>query len=281
MLLAYLAVLCSAVSYGLAAVLQSIGARRVEAGDRLDARSLARVVAQGPYLIGLGLDGVGWLLSLVALAQLPLFVVQAVVAGAIGFVVLFSAIIQKVRPTSRQIGFILVLFAGLLGLALSGAAEDAARTTATFTIAMWVGVMVVGVSGLVAPRLVRADRAASVLGGLAGLAFGGTALCARSLVGTISVSDVRDPLLWAMAAFGALGFVFYTAALQRGSATIATAWMFTAETVVPALIGLAVLGDAARPGFAVVAAVSFVVTVAAAVGLTLVSPSVEADAHVQ
>ena len=277
MLIAYLAVLCSAVSYGLAAVLQSIGAKRIEPGAGVGLRSLARVATQLPYLIGLGLDGFGWLLSLVALSQLPLFVVQAVVAGAIGFVVLFAAIFERTRPTMRQVGFIAVLFLGLAGLALSGAPETAARTTATFTILMWIGAVMVGLTGFIAPRHMGAARATALLGALAGLCFGGTALCARSLIGELSLGDVADPLLWAMVVLGALGFVFYTAALQRGSATVATAWMFTTETVVPALIGLSVLGDAARNGFAGVAAVSFVVTVGAAVGLTLVSPPMETD----
>jgi drug/metabolite transporter (DMT)-like permease len=274
-IIAYVAVGLCAVAYGLASVLQSIGARRVAAGDRIDPRSLAKVAIQLPYMAGLGLDGFGWLLSLVALAQLPLFVVQAVVAGAIGFVVLFSAIIQKVRPTRRQILFIVALFAGLLGLAISGAPDEARSTPASFTWAMWIGAIAIGIAGVLVPRWLKSERAAALLGGLAGLAFGGTALCARTLIAEISVNDLRDPLLWAMAVFGALGFIFFTAALQRGSATISTAWMFTAETVVPAIIGLAVLGDSARNGFAGLAAAAFVVTIVSAVGLTLVSPPID------
>jgi drug/metabolite transporter (DMT)-like permease len=238
---------------------------------------LARVASEIPYLSGLGLDAAGWLLSLVALVRLPLFVVQAVVAGAIGFVVLFAALIEHVRPTKRQVGFLIALGVGLLGLAVSGAPEAARRTEASFTWAIWAAVIVIGIAGTLVPRHVGAHRASAVLGALAGLAFGGTALCARSIAGDIGLQIVRDPLAWALVVFGVMGLAFYAAALQRGSVTIASAWLFTAETVIPAIVGLAVLGDRARSGLEGVAIVSFVVAVAAAVGLTLVSPPVESQ----
>lgn len=275
MAFAYVAAILCAVFYGLASVLQSIGARRVEAGDSIDARALARVATQIPYLVGLTFDGVAWLLSLLALAHLPLFVVQAMVAGAIGFTVLFAAVLQHLRPTARQLAFIAALGAGLAGLALSGAPEEARRTPPAYAWAMWIGVVVVAVIGVFVTRMLKGDRAAAALGGLAGLAFGGTALCARALVADVSVADLRDPLLWGMFAYGALGLIFFASALQRGSVTVASAWLFTAETVVPSLIGLSVLGDSARSGFALVAVISFVVTIVAAVGLTLVSPPME------
>lgn len=275
MVFAYAAALLCAVCYGLASVLQSIGARRVEASEAIDARSLARIATQLPYLIGLGLDGTAWLLSLLALAQLPLFVVQAMVAGAIGFTVLFAALFQHLRPTARQIAFIVVLALGLLGLALSGAPEEARRTSPAYAWGMWAGVIAIALIGALVAKKMRGDRAAAALGCLSGLAFGGTALCARALVADVSISDLRDPLLWGMLAYGALGLIFFASALQRGSVTVATAWLFTAETVVPSIIGLTILGDSARPGFALIAAISFVVTIVAAVGLTLVSPPME------
>jgi drug/metabolite transporter (DMT)-like permease len=197
------------------------------------------------------------------------------VAGAIGFTVLFAALFQRLVPTSRQIVFILVLAGGLAGLALSGAPEEARRTPPAYSWGMWAGVIVIAVVGAFVARTMNGDRAAAALGCLAGLAYGGTALCARALVADVSISDLRDPLLWGMLAYGALGLIFFTAALQRGSVTVATAWLFTAETVIPSIIGLTILGDSARSGYAGIAAVSFVVTIVAAVGLTLVSPPME------
>jgi len=275
MAFAYVAAVLCAATYGMASVLQSICAKRIETSGAISARSLAQIATQIPYITGVGLDGVAWLLSLLALAQLPLFVVQAMVAGAIGFTVLFAAIFQRVQPTSRQLAVLLVLAGGLAGLALSGAPEEARKTPPAYSWGMWAGVIAIACVGAFVARELRGDRAAAALGCLAGLAYGGTALCARALVADVSLSDLRDPLLWGLLAYGALGLVFFTAALQRGSVTVATAWLFTAETVIPSLIGLTVLGDSARNGYAVIAAVSFVITIVAAVGLTLVSPPME------
>lgn len=276
MVLAYLAALGCALCYGLGSVLQSIGAKRVEAGDRLDPRVLARVAGQAPYLAGLALDGMGWALSLVALLRLPLFAVQAVVAASMGFVVLFSALIEKIRPTARQVWILVALGIGLLGLAATAAPDKARAVSGGFTVAVWIGVVVVGIAGVIVPRVLDASSASAVLGALAGLAFGGTALCARAVEADSGLGAmVTDPLSWALVVYGGLGLAFYAAALQRGSVTVATAWLYAAETLAPSVVGLLVLGDHARAGLAPVAVVSFVVTLAAAVVLTLVTPAPE------
>ena len=276
MAIAYLAAFGCAVAFGLATVLESIGARRVEsASEGVDARALANVARQLPYLIGLGVDFLGWLLSLVALAQLPVFVVESMVASAIGFTVLFAATLQKVRPTGRQVGFIALIAAGLVGLAMSGASEEAHRTPAAYTWAMVVSLIVLAAGGWLIARFVPGPRSAPLLGALAGLAFGGTALCGRAILGEFAIGDLRDPILYALALYGVLGMVLLTIALQRGSVTVATAWLFVAQTVVPSAVGLLVLGDRARDGMAAVAGASFVVTIVAVVGLTLVSPPME------
>jgi len=276
MVLAYLAALGCALCYGLGSVLQSVGAKRVEAGDRLDPRLLARVATQAPYLAGLGLDAVGWALSLVALLRLPLFAVTAVIAASMGFVVLFSAVIEKIRPSARQVWILVALGLGLLGLAVTAAPDKAQAVSGGFALAVWAGVVVVGIAGVVVPRWLTSSPASATLGALAGLAFGGTALCARAVEADSSLSAaVTDPLSWALVAYGILGLSFYAAALQRGSVTVATACLYTAETLAPSLVGLLVLGDHARPGLAPLAAVSFGVTLVAAVALTLVSAAQE------
>ena len=281
MVLAYSALLLCALCYGLASVFQSVGARRVEAGESLDVKGLAKVAGQVPYLIGVGLDALGWILSLVALSRLPLFVVSAVVAASIGFVVLFSSLYERTRPTRRQLVLLLAVGVGLIGLAVSGAPEKAKQAGASFTIAMAIAAGVVILGAVLIPRLVKGRAAVAALGALAGIAFGGTQLCARSLISGISWHTIAEPQAWLLVVFGISGLGIYTAALQRGSVTVATAWLFTAETFPPAIVGLLVFGDRARAGLGAVALVSFVVTVVAAVGLTLVSPEAEHGLEVE
>ena len=81
MLLALVCALVANVSYGFGTILQAAGARRASAAEHLDVMLFARLSRQLPYIAGLGLDLVGFIASLVALRTLPLFVVQAAIAG--------------------------------------------------------------------------------------------------------------------------------------------------------------------------------------------------------
>ena len=273
MLIAYGAALVSAVCYGLGSVLQSIAAKHVEEGEGgISFKDLRQIARQIPYAAGVLLDGLGWVFSLVALFRLPLFVVQAVVAASVGFVVLFSALLEKVVPTCRQVLFLTGLAVGLLGLAASGAPESARQAPGWFGPSMWVALSVFAAAGFILAKRTSGSSSASALGAIAGLSFGGTALCARSLSSGVGLHLLLDPAAWAMALFGALGMVLFATALQRGSVTVTTAWLFTAETIAPAIVGMVALGDHSRPGMGMLALASFCVTVGGAIGLTLVSP---------
>ena len=71
-----------------------------------------------------------------------------------------------------------------------------------------------------------------------------------------------DPVLWSLLGYSLVGLVCYALALQRGSVTAVAAVTFTVETVVPAVIGLAWLGDGVRAGLSTVAALAFALTLA-------------------
>ena len=71
------AAVAAAVCYGVASVLQAVGARRVSAGNPL------RALTQPPYLAGLALDGLGFAAQVLALRSLPVFAVQAALAASL------------------------------------------------------------------------------------------------------------------------------------------------------------------------------------------------------
>ncbi len=230
-----------------------------------------------PYLAGLGLDLVGWVLVLVALQQLPLFAVQAISASSIGITVLLASVVLKTKPNRPQLASIALMAAGLVALALAAAPDDPEPVERGFVVAVWIAIAFVAAAGAVAPRLAKGDKAASVLGIVSGLGYGGTAVCARALEADGGIGDVlRDPLTWAIIPYGILGIAFYAAALERGSVAVATASQYASETLVPSIIGLVFLGDHAREGLGWLAASGFVITLAAAVALTFVSPPEQA-----
>lgn len=77
--------LASACCFGTASVLQAVAARAVEtgSGSGVDAMLLLRVLRQWRFAAGLALDGLGFLLQVVALRSLPLYAVGASLAASL------------------------------------------------------------------------------------------------------------------------------------------------------------------------------------------------------
>ena len=265
MLLGLLAAFAAALCYGVGSVLQAIAARGTDSVERLDPRLLVRLLHSWRYVLGVGLDGLGFVLSLVAVRALPLFVVQAVVASFLAVTAILGAIFLRM-PLTRgdRVGLGVVV----LGLALvaSSAAED--RSVDVSGAEGW-GVLVASVLlAVAAVPLARLPgrRGAAALGAVAGLAFGATAVASRMLPGDLGTL-LTSPTAYALVLAGGVAMLTYSIALQRGSVTQATAPLVVGETVAPALVGLLLLGDQARPGWGWVAAVGFVLSVAGAVSL--------------
>jgi hypothetical protein len=76
-----------------------------------------------------------------------------------------------------------------------------------------------------------------------------------------------SPVAYALPLSGALAFLLYSLALQRSSVTVATAPMIVLQTALPAVVGMLLLGDMVRSGWAVGALVGFVLTAAGSVAL--------------
>ncbi len=258
----------AALCYGAGSVLEQIGARREAPAASIDPRLLWRLARRLPWLAGVGVDVAGWLLSLAALRILPLFAVQSAVAGSVGVTAVLSAGAFGVRPSRRQRRALVVLAGGLILLGLAAAPDGPGRLHGGARAVLIAGPAVVALAAVPGARSARGESGAARLGILAGLAFSGTALAGHILrVPSRPGMVLADPLAWALAAYGLLGTLLFALALQRGSATAATAAVFATETAVPALVGLVLLGDRARPALGPLAAAGFVATVGSALVL--------------
>ena len=267
MTLAFLAAIGIAVSYGLATVLQSIGAKRLHASDGLDPGLLVRVFGSLPYLAGLGLDAVGFGLTILALQTLPLFVVESFAAGSLAVTAVAAALWLRL-PLSRA------EWAGVagvtIGLVAVGLSAGPSRDVPLGTFAGWLPL--IAALGLVAVTVpaarISGEVGVAVLGGIAGLGYGLVGIATRALDEDRTWRDLlTDPCTYAIVVAGGLAILALATALQRGSVTRATAAMVVAETVLPSIIGLAFLGDTIRPGFEVVAVVGLIVAIAGSVAL--------------
>ncbi|MEV6369920.1 hypothetical protein D7147_10885 [Micromonospora musae] len=271
-LLAIIAALCSAT----AAIVQSVGARRLAATAHVDPRLLFRLVRNGPYAAGLVLDGASSLLTFTALRILPVFAVQAVGAANLGMVAIIAMLVLRLHLTVRDWLAILGVIAGLVLLVLS--AKAGPPGTVPGAAGWWLLALVIvlgGVAYLGSPKMCGP----AVPGLLAGLSFGSAALGARLLAKVESVGDVvGNPASYAVVLAGLTGVLLYATALQRGSVTVASASSVVGQTVAPAVTGWLLLGDRVRPGFTPVAILGFVLAVAGAVALARhAQPQIEPD----
>jgi hypothetical protein len=89
------------------------------------------------------------------------------------------------------------------------------------------------------------------------------ALCPQSPDGLNSA----NPAAYALLIGGGAAFLLLTSALHRGSVTAATAGMVIGETIGPAAVGVAALGDRTREGLAPLAVAGFALAVLGALAL--------------
>ena len=275
MLVSLVAALVAALCYGIAAVMQAVAVRAASrrspdnapAGTALgsvDPGLVVRMLRQWRFVASLGLDLIGFLAQLVALRRLPLFAVQAMIAGNLAVTAVLAAWLIKVKLTWREWLAVAGVVVGVGLLGASAGAEGATAVSSRFKLALLVAVVAVAVAGVLASRLSRPARTPA-LGAVAGLGYGLLAVAARVLPGYSPAELIRDPAAYALAAAGVVSFMLYATALESGSVTVATAAVVLAETAPPALIGILFLGDHTRPGLAPLAAAAFVLAVTCAV----------------
>jgi drug/metabolite transporter (DMT)-like permease len=260
---AALGAVVTALCYGVAAVLQAVAMREGAPGESLDARVVVRMLSRLPYLAGLALDGLGFLASLLALRHLPLFLVQAAVAASVGITALLADRFLGVALGRAQWAVLAALATGVVLLAISAEPGGASSLSRPGQWAVLIGVAPLSVLGIWGARPGRGG--APLLALVSGAAYGGVGIAARALPVSGSWWHLAaEPLTYAVVGYGAVGTVLFAAGLERGSVTVVVAVLFAVETVVPAAVGLAVLGDTARSGLAAVAVLGFVITVGSA-----------------
>lgn len=244
MVLALAGAFAAAVLYGVGTVLQALGVT-------------GRPVV---YAIGLVADLFGFLASLLAVRRLPLFVVESAVASSVAVTALLAVWWLGARLGRREVGALVSVGLGLVGLAAT--AHEGAGRPVGHTGELWLCASVAPVlAAAAAAYLSRRAWSGPVLAVVAGLGFGGTAVAARILrVHTPWWHTVAEPALWALAAYGVVSLVAFGYALTRAKVTAVAAITFVVETLVPAAIGVAWLGDRVRTGTAPLAVLGLVLT---------------------
>lgn len=221
-----------AVCYGVASVLQAVGARRNDQPE-LELQLLMRLFRELPYLAGLVLDLGGFALGVFALHSLPLFLVQSVIAASVGVTATTEWVVLKTRPLGPATFALVTLGIGIVLLAIAAKPGSAHLVPPS---ARWALLLTLPVVAAGAAIVMRSSNPASSIGlaAVAGAGFAAVGIAARALRAPHPWwLVVAAPAAWSIVGFGAVAVIAFAAAIQRGSVTVATAVMSSIETIVP------------------------------------------------
>lgn len=246
MLLGLSCALAAAVLYGVGGVGQAIASRKLPPLQDGWLRVLG-LALRSPLLVAVVVaDLVGAFLHLVAIDTIPLYLAQAGIAASLPVTAVVSARVLRERLAGRDWAAVAATAVGIAMLAGASGAAGGVDRGRGFVLGLYLLLAGVLVLGLVAYRG-SGRLSGAVLSTLSGLSYSGTTLGARVL-GTPDWSWRTVALGVVMAASGAVGFWLYSFALQRVPVAGASAPLVLAETVVPTIVGVALLGDAVASG---------------------------------
>lgn len=260
MLTGLLFAVCAAVLNCVAGLLQSSGAARAAV------RSARPLIVQPHYLVGLVVDGVGWIATVVALRHLPVFAVQAILGTSIALTALAVRLLYDIR---LRVVDRIAIGACVLGLGLVAGSAGAEQPEALTLVA---DVVLASAALGLAVLTVALWNTQFVwaLAMIAGLGFGGTSLAVRALHlrDGFDLAGLLGQLpTYLLIAFWALAMAAYSHALQVGELASITAVFSVTEVIVPGLVGIVLLGDAVRPGWLLPLGAGLLVAVAGVVVL--------------
>jgi drug/metabolite transporter (DMT)-like permease len=273
-LLGFCAALAAAVLFGSASIVQATAVRRVPRSAGLSTRLVAELLGQPLFLLAMAMNLVGFSLHLVALRSIPLFLAQAGIAASLAVTALLAVRVHDDQLERADWAAVAGTCVGLALLAASSGSVGDEAASDTFIIGLYAALALLATGGFIASRM-QGAVSTELLGLLAGFGFAGVSVSARVLPGLAPATVVAAPSAYALAISGALAFLLYSVALQRGSVTGATAPMIVSQTVTPAAVGVLLLHDGIRPGWIPIAAIGFVVTGLGALQLARFEQTVE------
>lgn len=277
MLLGLLAAVAGAGAFGVAAVLQAVAARREQGGTGLDPRLLLRLLHHRVFSVAVLLNLLGFVLHVTALRSLPLFLTQTIISASVVVTAVLGARVFRLTPTRVEWGAVLGVCVGITLLAATASHGTAATPDPSLGASLLPAALLVAVAGAIVAR-VPGRVGASVLGVVSGLGFAIVAIGGRVLPDLSPPALATQPATYALVVAGPVAFLLYAVALQRAAVMTATSSLVLTQTLVPALVGVVLLGDQVRSGGAALAVIGIALAVAGATTLARFDPYLLAEA---
>lgn len=221
--------------------------------------SVSSALRRPLWWTGTTVQALAFLAAFVARHSLPLLVVQPAVTASIAVTALLGTVLHRWRLSPADWAAMALVIVSLAVIGASGVAGRASSLGLAATISCWIAVLVAG-----AGATHRVAARPMTQGGLAGLAFGASAVAARALA--------ADPAAVLRTTSGLLSLVLLllgtvvgqlclTNALSSGQVTGPVSAMYAVATVGSVIAGLLWLSDGLRPGWAPAAVVGLVLLI--------------------
>ena len=208
--------------------------------------SLRSLLGSLPWLRGIAVEAVGWLLYVVALALAPLSLVQATAAGGIGILAIMVARFTHVPLTGKERMGVLVSVAGLALLGVSLLGDHGNGSAAGYLwVGVWLAASLASAAACVWP-LARPIGAGPAWGIAAGILFAaGDVSTKMAVVGGLE----NVAFLTCLAFFYLAGTVVLQAGFQKGGAltTVGLATLMT--NALPIAAGMSVFHEPLPAGW--------------------------------
>jgi len=213
---------------------------------RRPAASLRSLLGNRCWLAGIGVEAVGWLLYVAALALAPLSLVQATAAGGIGILAIMVSRFTRVPLTTKERIGAGVSVAGLVLLGVSLLGDHRAGAAAGY---LWIGIWLVAsavAAALCVELLGRLIGAAPAWGIAAGILFAAGDVSTKMAV---AGGSRNIAFLVCLVVFYVVGTGVLQAGFQRGSA-LTTAGLATLMTnALPIAAGMTVFREPLPAGW--------------------------------
>ncbi|MCD4524910.1 hypothetical protein [Nocardioides sp. cx-173] len=255
-----LAGLVAAALFGVAAVVQASAVRRIGGRPTHLVGFVLRSVRDPLTMLVVAAYLGGFVLHAVAIWLLPLYLAQALISLSLPVTALASRRVSENLSRGDWVG-VGAVTAGLALLSLGSGEPGEVVTTWAFALPVALGVVL-----LLAAAMVGREWSGPVLGALAGLGYAGSAIAVRGVGLPLEAPVVLAAL--AVPAFGLVSFWLYSLGMHSNAVTGTTAPMIVGQTLLPAAIGVALLGDGVRDGWAVGVAVGLVLATAGAAAVS-------------
>lgn len=253
--------LLAALLFGFGAVAQAHAVRRFDTAPENLAAFVLRSV-RDPWTMGVVVAYLaGFVLHAVAIWLLPLYLAQATIAMSLPVTAVTSTLLLHERLRRARWTAIAAVTLGLVLLSAGSGEVGSIVVDTRFAVALWLGIAVLGLAAWRAGHL-----GGGVLGALAGLGYAGSAMAVRGVGTPLEPAVVVCGT--AVGFYGLLAFWLYSLGLDRAPVSTATAPMIVAQTFVPGLTGVLLLGDGVRPGWWPAVVAGLVLAVGGAIHLS-------------